>query len=156
MMSSTTLKTTIDPLLSFGLNFDSRDLASNRNGRITSRQVRLLRDKRDKQLSSSSIVRRIIGGMFYMIYGVTPQRHQWNLVGADITATMTQDLHGQVRLPELKSQLVKGAPQSIYQISIKNKQCKVDRRALRSFQHQETYTVYYAPRSKYALSAETI
>ena len=154
MMSSTNIKTAIDPLLSFGLNFDSHDLVSNRNGRITSRQVRLLRDKRDKQAPSQSIVHRIIGGMFYMIYGVTPQRHQWNLVGADITATITHDLHGQVRLPELDHPQLKGTPQSVYQISIDKKRCKVDRRALRSFQHREIYTVYYAPRSKYALSAE--
>ncbi len=156
MMSATTLKIAIDPLLSFGLNFDSHDLMSNRNGHITSRQVRLLRDKREKQSPSQSIARRIMDGMFFMIYGVTPQRHQWNLVGADITTTIAQDLHGQVRLPELDPHQIKGAPRMIYQISIKNKRCKVDRRALRSFQHRETYTVYYAPRSKYALSAEAI
>lgn len=156
MMSSTNPKTAIDPLLSFGLNFDSHDLMSNRNGRITSRQVRLLRDKRDKQSPSQSILRRIMGGMFFMIYGVTPQRHQWNLVGADITATITHDLQGQVRLPELDPHQLKGSPRSIYQISVDNKRCKVDRRALRSFQHQASYTVYYAPHSKYALSAEAV
>ena len=144
----------IDPALSFGLNFDSQDLIANQEGRMTSRQVLLLRDKRRKHSMPPSLVGRIMGGMFYVIYGVTPQGHQWNQVGADITATMTHHQRGHVSLPKLSSHKQKSIPHTIYQISINHQSCKVDRRALRSFRHHEKYTVYYAPHSKHALSAE--
>jgi|GEM_PF-4592778 len=153
-MSHSQSQIAIDPALSFGLNFDSRDLFANQQGRMTSRQVRLLRDKRRNQSTSPSILGRIVGGMFYMIYGVSPQRHQWNQIGADITATMTHHQHGQVTLPQSISKKEKSIPHASYQITINHQSYKVDRRALRSFRHHETYTVYYAPHSKHALSAE--
>lgn len=148
-------KTAINPTLSFGLNFDSHDLYTNQQGQMTTRQVRLLRDKRRQQMESSSWLKRMLGSLFYVLYGVTPRKHQWNLVGADITATVVDYQEGQVRLPKSSTQQDKGLPQMTYQIIINREQCKVNRRALRSFRHQDEYTVYYAPRSKHALSAET-
>ena len=84
----------INPALSFGLNFDSNDLAANQQGQITSRQVHLLRGKRRQMTPTVSWLQR---GFLYLVYGVTPRKHQWNLVGADITATIAKQQHGQVR-----------------------------------------------------------
>lgn len=141
----------INPALSFGLNFDSRDLTANQRGEITSRQVHLLRQKRRRLSPPVSWLER---GFLYLVYGITPYKHQWNLVGADITATISQQQDGQVRLPKSVEENAKSLPNSSYRINIKRKQVHVDRRALRSFKDREAYTVYYAPKSKYALSAE--
>ena len=154
-MPYNTLTIAIDPALSFGLDFDSRDLRANRGGRISSRQVRLLRDKRRQKPAQPSLFGRIRGSMFYLIYGVPPHKHQWNLVGADITATIAKHQHGRVKLPKLPSPKDKKRHQSTYQIAVDRKRCKVNRRALGCFRHQDEYTVYYAPRSKHALSAES-
>ena len=119
---------------------------------MTPRQVRLLRDKRRLPHPSPTLLGRVYGGIFYLVYGVTPRMHDWNLIGADITATSATHRQGTVRLPHPTS--VKDKARRIYQIDVDHRACKVDRRALRSFVNGQNYTVYYAPRSKHALSAE--
>ena len=144
----------INPALSFGLNFDSNDLRANRDGRISSRQVRLLRNKRRQSLPPPSLLSRIRGSLLYLVYGVTSQRHQWNLVGADITATIAHQQRGRVILPKPMSPVYKGLPHRMYRMLVGRQPVQVDRRALKSFRNHEPYTIYYAPKSKYALSAE--
>ena len=147
--------TPIDPALSFGLNFDSRDLYANQQGYISTRQVRLLRDKRRQQTQPPSLLSRLAGSLFFVIYGITPQQHQWNLIGADITATLAHHQQGQVALPRIRSYKDNPSVQTLYQIAVNRKLYRVDRRALRSFRHQAEYTLYYAPHSRLALSAES-
>lgn len=147
-----TQKPAISPELSFGLNFSSDDLWANQLGHMTGHQVRLLRDKRLMITSPLSLIDRIAGGLFFMLYGVSPQMHEWNLVGADISATITESRAGQVSLPSLTLSKDKANP--ICQIDVKHKKYKVTRRALGSFQQEREYTLYIAPHSKHVLSAE--
>ena len=144
----------INPALSFGLNFDSSDLRANKQGRSSSRQVHLLRDKRRQPPPPSSFLSHIQGSLFYLVYGVTPQKHRWNLVGADITATIAHQQRGQVILPKPIPPKYKCLPHRMYHILVGRQQVQLDRRALNSFRDRESYTIYYAPKSKYALSAE--
>jgi len=144
----------INPALSFGLNFDSNDLRMNQQGRISSRQIHLLRNKRRQPQPPPSLLARIRGSLLYLVYGVTPQKHQWNLVGADITATVARHQHGRVILPKSIASQYKGLPHMMYRILVGRQSVRVDRRALKSFRDREPYTIYYAPQSKYALSAE--
>lgn len=154
MMSQQSSTIAINPALSFGLNFDSSDLRANQQGKITSRQVRILRGKRRQPLQPPSLLARIRGSLLYLVYGVTPEKHQWNLVGADITATVAHQQQGQVILPKSTPGKYKGLPHVMYQILVGRQSIQVDRRALKSFRDREPYTIYYAPKSKLALSAE--
>jgi hypothetical protein len=170
-------KREIDRVLASGLEFTARDLAANRKGVMTEGQKNVLRHVHRESVSDYRPIVYILGAMFGcfftavfafgfdyesivdLICGAIFFGLGTLLVGVDLIrrwSPVKQDLaEGSIRSASGVVVLLPVQPQAkIGKLAIGGEIFKLDMDGYLRFKHLDTYTIYYAPRSKVILSAE--
>lgn len=161
----------IDPDLAVGLNYDADDLAANRAGRMSERQMASLmgnaaalwigagvalvflllwlglfallysQAQDDTTRSAVIIANAIIGGLVVLVSVFVALERRKVL--ADRREGRVEQISGKLMVDARNTSVI-----------VENRRFRLPSTALLRFQHLEPYTLYYAPRSKQVLSAE--